>query len=183
MDPTLKMKTTAALKDGILQFTPQMKAAAKYVVDHPSAFGLDSIRETARKAKVSTYTLVNMTKTLGFPSYEALRKPYRHALTSPVNTQSDPDWLSDVRDRSQTGGVYADAAKNAFSIVSNSLERQDFSEMENIVEMLFSAKTVYLTAVRRCFAFYYSTQFLTLVFSVIKRLKTGGVNLEIDVLN
>ena len=72
MDPTLKTKTTEALKEGILAFSPQMKTAAKYVIDYPSDFGLDSIRETARKAQVSTYTLVNMAKNMGFYIFNLL---------------------------------------------------------------------------------------------------------------
>ena len=152
MDPTVKANTTAALKQGISQFSPQMRAAAKYVLDHPSDFGLDSIRETARKAHVSTYTLVNMAKTLGFETFEAFRQPYRHALISGPGHRSDPDWLGDLRGRSALGPVYADAAKNALAIVSHSLERQNLAELEQITDMLMAARTVYLTAIRSSYA-------------------------------
>lgn len=155
MDPTLRTRTTTALKDAIPQFSPQMKTAAKYVVDHPSAFGLDSIRETARKAEVSTYTFVKMAKTLGFDSYESFRQPFRHALVSAPGQQSDPEWLANARGRSELGPVFADAAKNAISIVTGSLERQQFDEMETIVDMLISAQNVYLTAIRSTYAVAY----------------------------
>ena len=128
MDPTLKTKTTAALKEGILKFSPQMKTAAKYVIDYPSDFGLDSIRETARKARVSTYTLVNMAKTLGFESFEAFRQPYRHALVAAAAHERDPDWIASVRAQSEFGQIYADASKNALSIVTHSLERQKLQD-------------------------------------------------------
>ena len=183
MDPTLRMKTTAALKDGILQFSPQMKTAAKYVVDHPSAFGLDSIRETARKAKVSTYTLVNMAKTLGFPTYEALRKPYRHALTSKVSSETDPDWLSSVRTQSAAGAVYADAAQNALSIMSHSLERQSLDELEKIAALLFSARTVYLTAVRSSYAVAYYLHYVGRMALPTMQLIPRHRNSAIDDLN
>jgi DNA-binding MurR/RpiR family transcriptional regulator len=155
MDPTLKKNTTTALKQGILHFAPQMKTAAKYVVDNPYDFGLDSIRETARKAKVSTYTLVKMSKKLEFPSYEAFRQPFRHALLSTANIQEDPQWLTDVRNQSELGSTYADAARNALSIVTHSLERQQLEELEQVVELLTSANKVYLTAVRSSYAVAY----------------------------
>lgn len=183
MDPTLKMRTTAALKDGISQFSPQMKTAAKYVVDHPSAFGLDSIRETARKSKVSTYTLVNMAKTMGFPTYEALRKPYRHALTSAINPEAAPDWLSEVRTQSPSGAVYADAAQNALWIMSQSLERQNLEEMEEVAALLFSAKTVYLTAVRSSYAVAYYLHYVGRMALPTMQLIPRHRNSAIDDLN
>ncbi|MEY1554138.1 MurR/RpiR family transcriptional regulator [Yoonia sp. R2331] len=155
MDPTLKTNTITALMQGIPAFSPQMKSAAKYVVDHPSAFGLDSIRETARKAHVSTYTLVNMAKRLGFPSFEAFREPFRQALVSSTNTRSDPLWLANVRDQSDLGPTYADAAQNAMSVVSHSLERQQLDKMEQVADMLMSARTVYVTAIRSSYAVAY----------------------------
>lgn len=183
MDPTLKTKTTAALKQGINQFSPQMKTAAKYVVDHPSTFGLDSIRETARKAHVSTYTLVNMAKNLGFPSFEAFRQPYRQALVAASHTQSDPEWLGVVRDHSDFGQTYADAAKNAMSIVAHSLERQQLEELEEIADMLISAETVYLTAVRSSYAIAYYLHYVGRMALPTLQLIPRHRNSAIDDLN
>lgn len=183
MDPTLRTNTTAALKKGISQFSPQMKTAAKYVVDHPSAFGLDSIRETARKAHVSTYTLVNMAKTLGFPSFEALRQPYRHALVSTATAQPDTDWLNELRGQSEFGPVYADAAQNTVSIVSSSLLRQQLNELEDVAEMLVSAKSVYLTAVRSSYAVAYYLHYVGRMALPTLQLIPRHRNSAIDDLN
>lgn len=82
MDPTLKVRTISRLKEELPALTPRLRTVAKYIVDHPADFGLDPIRETARKAGVSTYTLVRMSQQLGFDSFEDLRDPFRHALVS-----------------------------------------------------------------------------------------------------
>jgi DNA-binding MurR/RpiR family transcriptional regulator len=155
MDPTLRTKTIAALKDRIRDLSPQMRAAAKYIVDHPSEFGLDPIRDTARKAGVSTYTLVNMSKNLGFSGYQAFRQPFRHALVSGAQVQADPHWLDGARDQSELGPAFVDAAKNSMSIVTHSLERQHLTEMEAIADSLTAAKNVYVTAIRSSFAMAY----------------------------
>lgn len=183
MDPTLKAQTITALKDGMTRLSPQMRIAAKYVVDKPSDFGLDSIRETARKAKVSTYTLVKMAKSLGFPSFEAFRQPFRQALVTGVSTQSDPDWLSDTRDQSEFGAVYADAAKNTLGIVSSSLERQNLQELEAIANRLNSAKTVYLTAVRSSYAVAYYLHYVGRMALPSLQLIPRHKNSAIDDLN
>ncbi len=183
MDPTLKTKTTDALKEGILQFPPQMRTAAKYILDHPSDFGLDSIRKTARKAHVSTYTLVKMAKKLGFDSYESFRQPFRHALLSSTNVQADTGWLDDVSDQSSFGPVYRDAAKNALSIVKNSLEKQDIEQLEQVADMLVSARSVYLTAVRSSYAVAYYLHYVGRMALPSLQLIPRHRNSAIDDLN
>ncbi|NBR41237.1 MAG: MurR/RpiR family transcriptional regulator, partial [Alphaproteobacteria bacterium] len=70
MDPTLKNRTLTSLKEKMPMLSPRLRIVAKYIVDHPSDFGLDSIRETARKSGVSTYSLVRAANSLGFESYD-----------------------------------------------------------------------------------------------------------------
>ena len=82
MDPTLKNRTLTSLKEKMPMLSPRLRIVAKYIVDHPSDFGLDSIRETARKSGVSTYSLVRAANSLGFESYDQLREPFRHALVT-----------------------------------------------------------------------------------------------------
>lgn len=183
MDPTLKTKTTADLKGRIAGFAPQMKVAAKYVLDHPADFGLDPIRETARKANVSTYTLVKMAKNLGFESFEAFRHPFRHALVSSGHVQTDATWLGDLPVHSETGTVYADASKNALSIVANSLARQNTQELEQVADMLVSANTVYLTAVRSSYAVAYYLHYVGRMALPSLQLIPRHRNSAIDDLN
>ncbi len=183
MAPTLKASTIAALKTGISQFSPQMRTAAKYVVDHPSPFGLDSIRETARKAKVSTYIFVKLAKSLGFESYEDFRQPFRQALVSGASVPSDPSWMSAQLHSSPSGKVYSEAASNAFSIVSQSLERQNLQELEAIADMLISAKTVYLTAVRSSYAIVYYLHYVGRMALPALELIPRHRNSAIDDLN
>lgn len=152
MDPTLRIRLITALKDEISHLTPQMRTAAKYVIDHPSAFGLDSIRETARKAHVSTYTLVNIAKHMGYSGFNEFRAPFRHALISGASADPDPVWIGDNHDSGALGAVYANAARNGLNTVSRSLEYQDMARMEAVTDMLISARTVYLTAIRSSYA-------------------------------
>ena len=112
MDPTLKNKTISRIKLMIPEMPPRLKTVAKYIVDHTSDFGLDPIRETARKCGVSTYTLVRMAKTLGFNGYEDLRKPFRQALVSSTASVERPEWINNLRAGGELGEVKAAAAVN-----------------------------------------------------------------------
>ena len=92
---------------------------------------------------------------MGFVTFEALRQPYRHALVSASSMPADTAWLDAQRDTSDLGSAYVDAAKNALSIVSTSLERQTLAELEAVADLLVQADRVYLTAVRASYALAY----------------------------
>ncbi len=155
MDPTLRTRITNDLKAILPELTRGLRMIAKYIVDQPSDFGLDSIRETARKAGVSTYTLVRLAERMGFSSYDDLREPFRHALVSASAQVEKPEWVDRLRDGGALGQVQAEASVNAMATVQRSLERQVPDQMHRVVTMLLGARTVYLTAVRASYAMAY----------------------------
>ncbi|MFC3119633.1 MurR/RpiR family transcriptional regulator [Jhaorihella thermophila] len=135
MDPTLKSRTVARLKVDLERFTPRMQLAAKYVLDNPVEFGLDPIRETARKAGVSTYTLVRIAEHLGFDGFEEFRAPFRHALLSAGASADRPGWVAGLRARGEAGRFQADVSANALSIVERSLERLGPETLDRAAEI------------------------------------------------
>ncbi len=155
MDPTLKTKTIEALKREAATMPPRLKLVAKYIVDHPLDFGLDSIRETARKCGVSTYSLVRLAEQLGFSGYEELREPFRHALVSSTQLSERPAWIDSVRHSGELGPIQAEASLNAMGIVQRSLERLAPEDLERAVALMLGARKVYLTAVRSTYALAY----------------------------
>jgi len=183
MDPTLRIRIIEALKERLLTLSPQMRTAAKYIIDHQSDFGLDPIRDTARKASISTYTLVKIAKNLGFTGFEELRQPFRYALVASPQIQEHPNRFDDARHQSELGHVYADAAANSLAIVSRSLERQQLDQLEAIAEMLFSARTVYLTAVRSSYAMAYYLHYVGRMALPSLQLIPRHMNSAIDDLN
>lgn len=183
MDPTLKTRTISALKEAIPDLSPRLKTVAKYIVDHPSDFGLDPIRETARKCGVSTYTLVRMAARMGFDSYDELREPFRHALVSANALVDRPDWIESMRLRGDLGAVQAEAALNTMAIVQRSLERQNSNEMERVVELLLEARNVYLTAVRASYALAYYFHYVGRMALPTLQLVPRHINSAIDELN
>ncbi|RWN61098.1 MAG: MurR/RpiR family transcriptional regulator [Mesorhizobium sp.] len=155
MDPTLKTRITSQLKEDLPTLPRGLRTVAKYIVDNPSDFGLDAIRETARKAGVSTYTLVRLAERLGFSGYNELREPFRHALVSASPGVEQPEWIERLRENGALGEVQADASLNALAIVQRSLERQLPEQMHRVVTMLLEARTVYLTAARASYSVAY----------------------------
>ncbi|HZS81435.1 MAG TPA: MurR/RpiR family transcriptional regulator [Stellaceae bacterium] len=70
----------AALRQRIeAQFTelsPQLRRAARFVLDRPEEIALSSMRGVAAKAGVTPSTMMRLAQDLGFPGYEAFRVPF-----------------------------------------------------------------------------------------------------------
>lgn len=156
MDPTLKNRVVSALKEAIPDLPKGLRKIAKYIIDHPSDFGLDPIRETARKAGVSTYTLIRLAERMGVSSYDELREPFRQALVSASMNTNQPVWIEGLREQGELGVIQADASANSMAIVQRSLEHQTSAQMQRVVAMLLDADNVYLTGIRASYglAFY-----------------------------
>ena len=99
IDPTLKNRILSDLKEAIPELPRGLRSVAKYIIDHPSDFGLDPIRETARKVGVSTYTLIRLAERMGIESYDELREPFRNALVTATANVDQPLWLEGLRER------------------------------------------------------------------------------------
>lgn len=183
MDPTLKSRTIARLKAEMERFSPRMRRAAKHVLDNPADVGLDPIRETARKAGVSTFTLVRMAERLGFDGYDAFREPFRHALVSVTASPDRPGWIGAMRDRGGAAEYQADVSLNALSIVERSLERLTPETLDRATDILLAAPNVYVTAVRASFAMAYYFHYVGRMALPSLRLVPRHMGSAIDDLN
>lgn len=183
MDPTLKTRVVSELKEGLADLPSRLRAVAKYIVDHQSDFGLDPIRETARKAGVSTYTLVRLAERLGFSGYDDLREPFRHALVSSSTALEQPDWIERHREGGEFGQVQSNASLNALAIVQRSLEMQNTELLQRVVSLLLEAPTVYLTAVRASYAMAYYLHYVGRMALPTLQLIPRHMNSAIDELH
>jgi DNA-binding MurR/RpiR family transcriptional regulator len=62
--------------------SPQLRAAARYVLDRPRDVALLSMREQARQAGVQPATMTRLAQRLGLDGYDAVRAIYAEALRS-----------------------------------------------------------------------------------------------------
>ena len=60
--------------------SPQLKRAAKYVLDRPAEVAVNSMRRVAAAAQVAPSSMLRLAKTLGYPSYEAFRRPFQDSV-------------------------------------------------------------------------------------------------------
>lgn len=183
MDPTLKSRTISRLKTALPDLPPQLQAAAKYVIDHPAGFGLDSIRRSAAQAGVSTYSFIRLAERLGFSGFDALRAPFRHALATTTVLSESPDWIETLRRAGPLGMVQADAARNTLAGVQSTLARQNPGTMEHVAGLLLGARRVYLTAMRASWGLAYHFHYIGRMALTSLDLIPHHMNSPIDDLN
>ncbi|MGY3727672.1 MULTISPECIES: MurR/RpiR family transcriptional regulator [Cobetia] len=152
MNPGLKNHIVADIKRIIPELPRGLSQASKYILDHPSDFGLDPIRETGSKAGVSTYTLIRLAEKLGFKTFDELREPFRQALVSTTGGGDQPTWIEELQQHGELGKVQAATARNGMAIVQRSLEHLDPDSLHRITQLLLKAENVYLMGMRASYS-------------------------------
>ncbi len=132
------------------------------MVEHPEEIGLNSMRSVARDAGVKPATITRLTKTLGFPKYDALREPFRQHLRS-----SSPEFaskLQNVQKLGETGekSLFADLRAQEISNIENSLSADNYSIMDAAAQTIHDSRRVYVLGLRGAYApallFHYTFQ-------------------------
>ncbi|ATF20399.1 MurR/RpiR family transcriptional regulator [Phaeobacter gallaeciensis] len=154
LDPRQTHRLLAKLKADIDQLPKALSVAAKYIIDTPGDFGLDPIRVSATKAGVSANSLVRLAVHLGFDSFEALRAPFRAALTTEREGGLGLGWLDRLEQAPDTAR-HGRIARNEVNIVARSLRLMTPDRTAAIVTALTSARRCYVTATRASYALAY----------------------------
>lgn len=71
------------------ELTPQLRRAARFVVDHPTEIAIASMRQVAAKAEVTPSTMLRLAQALGEPSYDSFRGRFQQAVRA--GTPAYPD--------------------------------------------------------------------------------------------
>jgi hypothetical protein len=67
---SLDQAVLSRLLEAIPEMSPQLRKAARYVLDNPNDVGVSSIREVAEAAEVTANSLVRMARAVGFDGFE-----------------------------------------------------------------------------------------------------------------
>jgi DNA-binding MurR/RpiR family transcriptional regulator len=138
-------------------FPPRIKAAARYVTEHPDDVALLSMREQARRAGVQPATMTRLAQRLGFDGYESVRGLYAAAIRAGELGFSGGAGRQVAEQRQK--GDRAVAAAFAASL-TESLARLDPDALVAAAGCLSQARRVYCLGLRASFPLAWTARYL-----------------------
>ncbi|GBF26576.1 hypothetical protein MnTg02_01617 [bacterium MnTg02] len=125
--------------------SPQLKQAAKYVIDAPAEVAINSMRRVARVAGVGPSTMLRLTKKLGYPNYEDFRKPFQEAMRISGGSFADrAEWLQSLGGSDSSGQVLSAMAEAAITNIESAFAITEPDALNRAADILRGARTVYV---------------------------------------
>ena len=128
------------LADAYNDLTPQVRQAARHMLDRPEQVAVLSMRQLAEAAGVKPNTLVRLARAVGFDGYDDLRDPFRHEVTAPGTSYPDKArWLQTLAGAEHHGDLLADLASSNLGIVEQVFEDLDTVELQTVADTILAA--------------------------------------------
>jgi len=154
--------TIRLLIEAFPSLTPELKKAARYMVENPEEIGLSSMRSVAKKASVKPATISRLSKALGFAAYDDLRGPFRQRLR-----RNEPAFASRLqamqrRGADEGGSLFAEFRDQEIDNVRRTLSDANYSILQGAAESMNNSRRVYVLGLRGAYApaflFHYAYQ-------------------------
>ncbi len=143
--------TTAPLSQRIVQqfdrLTPQLREAARFVLDHPQDVALLSMREMSRRAGVPPVTMLRLARQLDFPDYAAFRQVHAAALRKP----SGSDFAARAEGLQKRGERLPERMEQSLAGQLGGLTARNGAAFVAAAEIIERASKVYVLGFRSCF--------------------------------
>ncbi len=134
--------------DALPEMSPQLRKAARYVLDNPNEVGLSSIREIADAAAVTPNSLVRMARAAGYEGYEDFRRPFREALRT--GQESFPDrarWLQSLARGGRHGRLFGEMAAMTIEACEQFFSGTSADEVKVAADRIVAARTTFVLGV------------------------------------
>ena len=141
-------EVVASLVDALPQLSPQLRKAARYVLDHPREVGVSSISELANAAGVKPNTLVRMARAVGFDGYEGFRAPFREFIrTGRADFPDRARWLQTVARGGRHGELLTEMASGALSNIETLFAGITAEGIRSAAERIVQARATFVLGV------------------------------------
>lgn len=166
------------------RLSKRLKQIAGYSLDHPNDFAIDTIAETARKAKVQPSALIRFAQAFGFDGFSDVQRLFQQRLL-----EARPSYESRLESVRDCGENTPSALLNRFvegNMAALEHLRQEIQpkKLDEAVRLLRQADVIHIIAMRRAFPL--AAYFFYLVTTMGRRAQlmdsVGGLGREQQVL-
>lgn len=153
-------QTVRRIVDAYSGLTPELRKAAKFILENPEEIGLNSMRRVARGAGVKPATMSRLSQRLGFARYQQLREPFQQRLR-----KREPEFASAVVSLQRRGAgenLFKDLRAQELENVERSLSQDNLDAIMAAAEAMNTSRRVYVLGLRGAhapaFLFHYAYQ-------------------------
>lgn len=152
------------LADGFAALPPQLRQAARHVLERPDDVALMSMRRLAGAAGVQPASMVRLAQAAGFDSYVAFRQVFQNRLrVRPHNYVRRAKDLQ-ARGRDAPAGLVDDMAAAAEENLRATIARNGPAKFVHAAEALLAARRVYVIGARSAFLIAYYLDYAMRMF-------------------
>jgi len=146
------------LEDAFPGLSPQLRQAARFVLDQPDDVALSSMRQLASRAGVHPSTMVRLAQALDYEGYADFREPFRERLRDGRGRYIDRARHLQARGRNAESAALVDDLLAAdLANLEQSFAAADVDRLTDCARALAAARRVYVVGLRSCYpiAFYF----------------------------
>lgn len=132
------------LTDGFAGLSPQLRLAAKAILDRPGEVALTSMRGFAGEAGVAPTTMLRLARELGFESYESFREPFQQALRREEGFGGRAEWLQRLAGEDASGQIISAMARAQIANLESAYRLNDPKALAAAADALRRAGTAYV---------------------------------------
>jgi DNA-binding MurR/RpiR family transcriptional regulator len=171
------------LKAGFDDLSPQLKEAARWVIDHPTDVALLSLREQARRAGLAPATLTRLAKRLGLRGYDGVRELYADAVRRrPDSYRGRAEVLLDRRDSEGDAALVQDIFASLSEHLQGLSQPEAIRRFTAAADLIASAGRVFCLGQRSSFSVAYIFHYVRALFGSSSVLVDGSGGSGIDAL-
>ena len=136
--------------------SPQLRQAARYMLKRPDEVALSSMRRAAKQAGVHPSTMVRLARALSYPGYNDLREPFRQHLRGERRYEARARGLLTRRLLARGAATGTATLLAEIAALDSTNVEQSFSDVKpedfaSAVDILHSARTIYVVGLRKCY--------------------------------
>lgn len=171
------------LKADFESLSPQLREAARWVIDHPADVALLSLRQQARRAGIAPATLTRLAQRLGFRGYDGVRKLYADAVRERAESyRGRAEELVARRDNEGDAALVQDIFASLKQHAQNLSSPNAVERFTAAADMIASADRVFCLGLRSSFAVAYIFHYVRSLFGSNSVLVDGSGGSGVDML-
>jgi DNA-binding MurR/RpiR family transcriptional regulator len=171
------------LTAGFDELPPQLKEAARWVIDHPADVALLTMREQARRAGIAPATLTRLAQRFRLKGYDEIRKLYAEAVRErPESYRGRAEELLQRRDSEGDEALIQDILSSLTRHLQQLSTPSATKRLRSAAEIIAKSKRVFCLGLRSTFSVAYSFHYARTLFGADSVLVDGPGGIATDAL-